>query len=99
MDSRQVRQGDLFFACFGANHDARDYIDEAIGHGAVAVLAHEGGKWQGVQVREGVIVLAVTDLSARVGEIASRLYNEQSAAMTRIGVTGIDDMTSITHFI
>jgi len=99
MDSRQVKPGDLFFACFGANHDARDYIDEAIGHGAVAVLAHEGGKWQGAHVREGVIVLAITDLSARMGEIASRFFDEPSAAMTMIGVTGTNGKTSCTQFI
>ncbi|MGH8467121.1 MAG: UDP-N-acetylmuramoyl-L-alanyl-D-glutamate--2,6-diaminopimelate ligase, partial [Pseudomonas sp.] len=99
MDSRQVRPGDLFFACFGANHDARDYIDEAISLGAVAVLAHAGGQWQGAHERQGVIVLAVSDLSARMGEIASRFFDDPSAAMTMIGVTGTNGKTSCTQFI
>ena len=29
MDSRLLRKGDLFIACFGRNHDARNYIDRA----------------------------------------------------------------------
>ncbi len=99
LDSRLVKPGDLFMACFGKNHDARDYIDLAIEHGAVAVVAHAGGPWSGVTVRQGVIVMAVDDLSARTGEIAARFYDEPSAAMTMIGVTGTNGKTSCTQFI
>ena len=99
LDSRQVKPGDLFFACFGKNHDARDYIDAAIARGALAVLAHAGGKWQDVTVRNGVVVLAIDDLAARTGEIASRFFDEPSAAMSMIGVTGTNGKTSCTQFI
>ena len=99
LDSRQVQAGDLFFACFGKNHDARDYIDAAIARGAIAVLAHAGGKWQGITVQRGVLVLAVDDLAARAGEIASRFFDEPSTAMSMIGVTGTNGKTSCTQFI
>ena len=33
MDSRLLRKGDMFIACFGRNHDARNYIGDAIGKG------------------------------------------------------------------
>lgn len=99
LDSREVQPGDLFFACFGKNHDARDYIDAAIEHGASAVLAHAGGQWQGISVRRGVIVLAIADLAARTGEIASRFFDEPSTAMTMYGVTGTNGKTSCTQFI
>ena len=39
LDSRLVNNGDLFIACFGRNHDARNYIDEAIRSGCAAVVA------------------------------------------------------------
>ena len=99
LDSRLVKPGDLFFACFGKNHDARDYIDVAIERGAVAVLAHAGGVWHGVSVRQGVVVVAIADLSARTGEIVSRFFDEPSAAMTMFGVTGTNGKTSCTQFI
>ena len=99
LDSRLIKPGDLFFASFGRNHDARDYIDFAIERGAVAVLAHAGGQWQVSSVRNGVPVLVIADLSARAGEIASRFYGEPSAAMTMIGVTGTNGKTSCTQFI
>ena len=28
LDSRMLRKGDLFLACFGRNHDAREFIGE-----------------------------------------------------------------------
>ncbi len=38
LDSRQVQQGDVFFACPGTLSDGRQYIDDALENGAVAVL-------------------------------------------------------------
>lgn len=99
LDSRLVRPGDLFFACFGDHHDARDYIDFAIARGAVAVLAHAGGIWHDVQMRQGVIVIAIDNLQAKTSEIASRFFDDPSAAMGMIGVTGTNGKTSCTQFI
>ena len=41
-DSRQVEPGFLFVALPGARLDGRDYIPDALGRGAVAVLAPPG---------------------------------------------------------
>lgn len=99
LDSRTVAPGDLFFACFGRNHDGRDYIDAAIDKGAAAILAQADSRWQGVSLRRGVPVLCVDDLAARVSAIAGRFFDEPSAAMTMIGVTGTNGKTSCTQFI
>jgi len=99
LDSRQVVSGDLFFACFGRNHDGRDYIDSAIERGAAVVLAQADSTWQGCSVRRGVPVIAIDDLAARVGIIAGRFFDDPSAAMTMIGVTGTNGKTSCTQFI
>ena len=48
-----LRKGDLFLACFGRNHDAREFIGEAIKAGVTAVLAETGGQWQGTQIIDG----------------------------------------------
>ncbi|MCH7815475.1 MAG: hypothetical protein IIC60_02785, partial [Proteobacteria bacterium] len=50
MDSRLLRKGDVFIALFGHNHDARDYIDDAVNIGVAAVLAESSGEWQGIRV-------------------------------------------------
>lgn len=99
LDSRTVAPGDLFLACFGRNHDGRNFIDVAIDKGAAAILAQADSRWQGVSLRRGVPVLCVDDLTARVSAIAGRFFDEPSAAMTMIGVTGTNGKTSCTQFI
>ena len=88
MDSRLLQKGDLFLACFGNNHDARDYIDEAVAAGVIAVLAESGGEWQGVRLVSDVAVIAVDNLSAKLGEIASRFYAHPSRRLSVIGKIG-----------
>lgn len=99
LDSRLVRQGDLFIACFGKNHDAREYIDQVIAAGAAAVLAESGGKWQGAELRNSVPVIAIDNLAARVSEIAGRFYSDPSHKLTVFGVTGTNGKTSCSQFI
>ena len=38
VNSAQVKEGDLFFALLGKTHDGRDFIDDAIKRGAVAIV-------------------------------------------------------------
>ena len=94
MDSRLLEPGDLFIACFGSNHDARDYIDFALGLGVSAVLAESGEAWHGIQYRHGVPVIAVDNLSTRISEIAGRFYGNPSHELTVIGITGTNGKTT-----
>ncbi len=99
MDSRLLQEGDLFIACFGRNHDAREFICGAIDIGASAVLAESGGDWQGIRVINEVAVIAIDNLSARISEIASRFYSHPSARLHVIGITGTNGKTSCSQFI
>jgi UDP-N-acetylmuramoyl-L-alanyl-D-glutamate--2,6-diaminopimelate ligase len=99
LDSRQVKPGDVFFALFGKNHDARDYIDVAVGNGAVAVVADAGGRWQGLSWIGTVPVFAISGLRSQLGEIAAGFYQHPSQHMAVVGVTGTNGKTSCTQFI
>jgi len=99
MDSRLLRKGDLFLACFGSNHDAREFIDEAIELGVAAVLAESGGEWQGIRVIEDVVVIAIDNLPAKLGEIAGRFYSHPSRQLSVVGITGTNGKTSCSQFI
>lgn len=99
MDSRLLQKGDLFIACFGKNHDARDYIDQAIELGVSAVLAESGGEWRDIRVQGGIAIIAVDKLTAKISEIASRFYDNPSAQLDVIGITGTNGKTSCSHFI
>lgn len=99
MDSRLLNPGDLFIACFGHNHDARNYINDAIARGVAAVLAESGGEWQGVREIDGVTVIAIDNLSAKISEIASRFYAHPSEQLHVFGITGTNGKTSCSQFI
>ena len=98
-DSREISPGDLFLASFGQNHDAREYIDQAISKGAVAVLAESDSAWQGIAYRAAVPVISVDGLAARISEIAARFYGRPSEQLPVIGITGTNGKTSCSQFI
>jgi len=99
MDSRLLQEGDLFIACFGRNHDARNYIDQAIEVGCNAILAESGGKWQGIEIRHNIPIVAVDSLAAKISEIAARFYGHPSTKLSVFGITGTNGKTSCSQFI
>ena len=99
IDSRLLTKGDLFLAYFGRNHDARNYIDQAIEIGCVAVLAESGGEWEGFRVDRGVAIIVVDNLLAKISEIADRFYSRPSMKLSVFGITGTNGKTSCSQFI
>lgn len=88
VDSRRVAPGDLFLARTGAVHDAHEHVTEAVTRGAVAVCSER-------PVRTAVPNVVLPELRTRLGAIAARFYDDPSASLTCIGVTGTNGKTSI----
>ncbi len=99
IDSRFLQRGDLFIACFGENHDARNYIDKAILDGSSAVLVESDCKWSGIEFRSGVPVIAIDNLPTKISEISSRFYGKPSEKLNVIGITGTNGKTTCSQFI
>lgn len=97
MDSRQVSSGDLFLAFPGARHDGRDFIQEAIGRDAAAIVYELFSDGREIDVR--VPCVGLEDVSAKVGEIASRYFGNPSDRLLVIAITGTNGKTSCSHFI
>ena len=96
LDSRQIRPGDVFFACPGIAADGRAYMDQAAAAGAAAIVCAAGGP----QTPPGKIpVLAVDGLNALLGEIAHLWYGRPSDALAVIAVTGTNGKTSTTRWL
>ncbi|HEX8601784.1 MAG TPA: UDP-N-acetylmuramoyl-L-alanyl-D-glutamate--2,6-diaminopimelate ligase [Pseudoduganella sp.] len=95
-DSRRIRPGDVFFAYpnngAGDAGDGRNYIEQAIGQGAAAVLYDpQGFTWNaGWQVAS----LPVADLKQQAGPIAHAMYGRPDAGMFTVGITGTNGKTS-----
>lgn len=96
LDSRQVQDGDVFFACPGAAAHGRQFIGQAVAQGAVAVVVEAG-----VPLAAGIAehVLEVEGLPAMLGEIAHQWYGRPSDALTVIAVTGTNGKTSTVQWI
>jgi UDP-N-acetylmuramoyl-L-alanyl-D-glutamate--2,6-diaminopimelate ligase len=98
IDSRLVKPGDLFFAYKGFSHDGRDFIEDAIKNGAVAVLCSDELP-KDLAVTEDLPIVVVADLQDRIGEIAAKFYGYPARNLTMIGVTGTNGKTSVVQYI
>ena len=96
-DSRNVKAGDVFIACTGANTSGMNYIHEAIARGAVAVLAEYIPDV--INGKISVPIIPVEDLRNQTGRIASRYFGEPSRHMNVIGITGTNGKTSVACFL
>lgn len=99
LDSRQVSAGDVFLACAGFAVDGRDYIDQAIAAGAVAVLAEQNDQWANYSERNGVPVLVVENLSQKISGIAGQFFDHPSKQLPVLAVTGTNGKTSCTQLL
>jgi UDP-N-acetylmuramoyl-L-alanyl-D-glutamate--2,6-diaminopimelate ligase len=103
LDSRKVRPGDLFFAYPGEAGDGRDHIEQAIANGAVAILSEKSAEKDAeagvAPVSRPVPVLEIPGLRLEAGRIAARFFDDPSAAMAVVGVTGTNGKTSCTQLL
>ena len=97
LDSRNISSGMLFVALQGTQQHGIAYAKKAESLGAVAVI------WErvdGIDLPElSVPLIAIDQLSAKLGDIANRFYGNASHELNIIGITGTDGKTSVSHFL
>ena len=91
-DSRDVRPGYLFAAIAGSAADGRDFIPDALGHGAVAVLAPPGTAITDSDIR----LITDDNPRRRLAQMAARFFQDQPE--TAVAVTGTNGKTSVALF-
>ncbi len=89
-DSREVKQGDCFFAIVGLLSDGHDYIETAIERGAVAVVCQRLPE----VLRDGVCYIISDDVNRTMGVCSGNLYDHPSRELQLIGVTGTNGKTT-----
>ncbi|CAN0599990.1 unnamed protein product, partial [Laminaria digitata] len=98
-DSRRVEPGYLFAALPSATEnsgtDGRDYIEDAVARGAVAILAPDGTT---VETPGENAPCVITDENPRwrLAQFASRFYEKQPR--TVVGITGTNGKSSVAGF-
>jgi UDP-N-acetylmuramoyl-tripeptide--D-alanyl-D-alanine ligase len=101
IDSRRTRSGDLFFALPGdpgprfnpsqrSDRDGHDFIDAALGNGAVGVVAHDGRTRHAPQ-------LQVTDTLDALWALGAAARRRLECPV--VAVTGSSGKTTVTGFL
>ncbi len=100
-DSRAVQSGDLFLAFHGgvAQEVVARHIDEAVAHGACAVLWEESAAMPEKKDGWPIPHCSVENLKALAGPIAHVVYGNPSARLALVAVTGTNGKTSITQWL
>lgn len=91
--SKSVQKGDLYVAIKGLKHDGHDFIEEAVQHGAVAVVGEDP------DISLSVPYFTVTDSREALGKMAAILYNHPSIKCITIGITGTNGKTTTSYMI
>lgn len=92
-DSRQVRPGYLFVALRGSKSDGAMFVNDAIMHGAVAIVGEHGLE---VPDDGNTILITVDNPRLTLAHIASKFYPQQPETIA--AVTGTSGKTSIVNF-
>jgi len=88
INSKEVKEGDLFICTKGVTADRHDYVDDAIEHGAVAIVASK-------PVNVSVPVIMVENTNEELPKLCSRFYDHPEDKIRIFSVTGTDGKTSV----
>jgi len=92
VDSRRAGPGSLFAALPGLNADGADFAAQAIGRGAVAVLASR-------PLHLSAPVVVASDPRRAFSLAASRFHGEPSRRLSLFGITGTNGKTTTAYLI
>ncbi|MBL7686122.1 MAG: UDP-N-acetylmuramoyl-L-alanyl-D-glutamate--2,6-diaminopimelate ligase, partial [Deltaproteobacteria bacterium] len=91
-DSRKVRPGSLFVAMKGEVSDGHHYIPQAIEQGAAAIVGEDCCK-------SSVPLILVKNSRAVLAQLAKKWFEDPSASIDLVGVTGTNGKTTLTYLI
>lgn len=94
LDSRRASAGDLFCALAGTRADGARFAADAVGRGAVAVIADRE-----LPVPAGVALWLHPRARRAAGEAAARVLGNPARGMFVAGVTGTNGKTTVAHLV
>ncbi|MFT5078301.1 MAG: UDP-N-acetylmuramoyl-L-alanyl-D-glutamate--2,6-diaminopimelate ligase [Planctomycetota bacterium] len=94
-DSRKVGLDDVFVAIRGIVSDGHGYIKKAIDQGALAVICEEIPS----EIINGITYVQVKDSQEALAIMADNYYDNPSADLKLIGVTGTNGKTTIATLL
>lgn len=92
VDSRHVKQGDLFICIKGFTVDGHDFAKQAEKNGAVAVVAER-------ELHLSIPTIVVPDTTRALAKLATKFFNHPTERLQLIGITGTNGKTTITYIL
>ena len=100
LDSRAVKDGDLFVAIPGYQVDGRKFISAAFERGASAALVHtDSPEKHGTVVIDAGLQILFFQLNRQISALAAQAYPLSQSRPQIVGVTGTNGKTSVTQLI
>jgi UDP-N-acetylmuramoyl-L-alanyl-D-glutamate--2,6-diaminopimelate ligase len=94
-DSREAKQGAVFFAVKGTQVDGHQFIGEVIEKGCDAIVCEV----LPANLLESVCYVQVQNTSAAMAFMAAKFYDEPSKALQLVGVTGTNGKTTVSTLL
>ncbi|MEJ7784660.1 MAG: UDP-N-acetylmuramoyl-L-alanyl-D-glutamate--2,6-diaminopimelate ligase [Solirubrobacteraceae bacterium] len=91
-DTREVREGSLFFCVPGFTRDGHDLASEAIARGAVALVVER-------ELGSGVPEVIVSSVREAMAPAAARFHGDPTARLPIVGITGTNGKTTTAFLI
>src|SRR4051812_13390900 len=91
-DTRDVRDGTLFFCVRGFTRDGHDLATDAIAGGAVALVVER-------PLGLGVPEVVVENVRAAMAPAAARIHGDPTARLPVVGITGTNGKTTTAFLI
>lgn len=96
IDSRKVKQGDVFIALPGATVDGGKFIENAIANGAAYIVCSE----ENIPEHTADAVFVVTENAKEtLGRLASARFGTGNLNLQLVGVTGTNGKTTVTSIL
>ncbi len=93
INSKEVEKGDLFVCTMGVTADRHDFIDDAIAHGASAIIVSKDIS------KKSVPIIKVPNTNKELPYLCQKFYDYPDKKLKMIGVTGTDGKTSVATIV
>ena len=94
-DSRNVIESDVFVAINGTISNGHNFIDKAIQLGATTIICEQ----YPLEIHDGITYIQVLDTNSALAHLATKFFDNPSAKLKLIGITGTNGKTTIASLL
>jgi UDP-N-acetylmuramoyl-L-alanyl-D-glutamate--2,6-diaminopimelate ligase len=100
VDSRLVKDGDIFIAVKGTVYDGHDFIDQAIDNGAKYIVCQNDRRQKTEDRRQNNYEITSIEDSAKAAAIlAQTVRGNPASQLTNLAVTGTNGKTTVAYLV